>query len=63
MLQTSEADAGCTTLYLAFLFAGQYVETSTFRLPKLAILTYEAARQGSACYGQPAPPPWEDAQE
>ena len=37
MLPTSEADAGCTTLYLAFLFAGRYVETSAFRLPEMAI--------------------------
>ena len=55
MLPTSEADAGCTTLYLAFLFAGRYVEASAFRLPEMAIFGQRCGQAWLGIDGQPVP--------
>lgn len=55
MLPTSEDGAGCTTLYLAFLFAGRYVETSAFRLPEMAICGQRCGQAWLGIGGQPAP--------
>jgi len=55
MLPTSEDGAGCTTLYLAFLFAGRYVETSAFRLPEMAIFGQRCGQAWLGIGAQPAP--------
>ena len=55
MLPTSEDGAGCTTLYLAFRFAGRYVETSAFRLPEMAIFGQRCGQAGFGIDGQPVP--------